>query len=103
MKMRRIIFFVAPSVLLVLTLLAVVFWILEVKAHTAFTDAACPLFAGLLFFAFPVLVLTTWWSGRTLDKTLQQKLLVWTPFVVAAVPWVFVCMAFLMLMSWKGD
>lgn len=103
MKIRRIIFFATPVVLATLTLLTVTFWILEIKAHSSFTDAACPFFAGLLFFAFPLLVSAAWFSGRKVEATVLQKIFVWTPIAIMAVPWTFLCMAFIGLMGWKGD
>ena len=81
----------------------VTIWILEVKAHTAFTDHAAPFLAVSLFFAFPVAVLIMWLTGRKGKFRKYDKLIAWLSIVPLLIPWGFVCLIFLIILTWQGD
>ena len=100
MNIRRAILFTAPAFLYALCIAFVTMWILEIKAHSAFTDLAAPFLAASLFLAFPVAVVTMWLTGRKGEFRRFDKLIAWVSIVPVLIPWGFVCVISLALLSW---
>ena len=103
MKMRRAILFGMPASLYALCLAFMAICIIDIKAHTEFTDHALALLAPCLFLAYPLAIVIMWWAGRKGDFRHYDKLIAWLSMVPVLIPWGFVCMGFLAMLSFCGS
>ncbi len=53
-------------------------------------------------FHLPLGVFASWFSGRTLHTSLKHKIVVWSCFLLAAVPWGFTLFIMFLMATWKG-
>ena len=103
MNVRRTILFAMPALLYALCIAFAAIWVLEIRAHTEFTDHAAPLVAGILFLVFPIALLIMWVTGRKGVFRRYDKAIAWLSIVPVLIPWGFVCVAFLAVLGWRGD
>ena len=103
MKIRKTVYFAVPAFFLLMLAVLVIFYILEARDHTGFTDAAIPMTAIALIWTFPVGILAVAISARGLKTNLKQKLYAWVSMVLVGVPWALLTYLFVCFSGWKGD